>query len=103
MRESLRGLHGKMLLQVVEEAPETQDVWGHTGELLDRFARGCALVTVALVEGVPEGPFPEMELAASRGPHRLLRLRVLSAPRALGFADPMDELVLLRGALSTVA
>lgn len=103
LREALRGLHGKLLLQVVEEAPATRDTWGETGELLDRFARGCALVTVALVEGRPEGPFPEMELAESRGPHRLLRMRALSAPSALGFADPMDELVLLRGALSTVA
>ena len=103
MRESLRGLHAKLLLQVVEEAPSTEALWGETGEVLDRFGRGCALVTVALVEGAPEGPFPEMELAGSRGPHRLLRMRALSAPRPLGFADPMDELVLLRGALSTVA
>ncbi len=103
MRETLRGLHAKMLLQVVEEAPGTAEVWGQTGELLDRFSRGAALVTVALVEGAPEGPFPEMELAQGRGPHRLLRMRPLSAPRPLGFTDPMDELVLLRGALSVLA
>lgn len=103
LREALRGLHGKMLLQVVEEEPSTPATWDETSDVLDRFGRGCALVTVALVEGEPEGPFPEMELAQSRGPHRLLRMRPLSKPTTMGFTDPMDELVLLRGALSTVA
>lgn len=101
LRDSLRGLHAKMLLQVVEERPTTPDVWAETGEALDRFARGAALVTVALVPGTPEGPFPEMELAESRGAHRLLRCRVLSAPQPLGFADLLDEAVILRGALAT--
>ncbi|MFL1461506.1 hypothetical protein ACI6QG_04835 [Roseococcus sp. DSY-14] len=103
MRESLRGLHAKMLLQVVEEAPGTAAAWAETADLLDRFARGAALVTVAVVEGRPEGPFPEMEMAQQKGPHRLLRMRPLSALAGLGFADPLDEVVLLRGALSTVA
>lgn len=102
LRESLRGLHGKMLLQVAEEEVGTEAVFAATAEVVDRVARNARLAVVALVGGEPEGPFPEMELARSLGPHRLLRARTLSEARAGGYADPLDEVVLLRGALATV-
>jgi hypothetical protein len=102
LREALRGLHGKMLYQITPEEEGTEAVFAETAETLDRLARGVALATVALVPGKPEGPFPEMELARSIGPHRLLRARVLGAAPTGPFADPLDEVVLLRGALSVV-
>lgn len=101
LRDSLRGLHGKLLLQLTEEEPETPRLFAETAAMLDRLSRGAALVTIAIVEGPPDGPFPEMELAESRGAHRLLRCRPLSRPQGTAFADPMDELVMLRGAIST--
>lgn len=101
LREGLRGLHGKLLLQLTEEEPETPHIFAETAAMLDRLSRGALLVTISIVEGPPEGPFPEMELAESRGPHRLLRCRPLSRPSGTAFADPLDELVMLRGAIST--
>jgi hypothetical protein len=100
LREGLRGLHGKLLLQLVEEDRDTARTFAQTAEFLDRTARGATLVTVALVEGSPEGPFPEMELAEAAGPHRLLRCRTLSGTDGIGFADPLDDAVILRGALA---
>ncbi|MCU0889696.1 MAG: papain-like cysteine peptidase [Rubritepida sp.] len=100
LREALRGLHGKLLFQLVEEDRDSARVFAETAEFLDRTARGAALVTVALVEGEPEGPFPEMELAEALGPHRLLRCRTLSAPEGIDFEDPLDAAVILRGALA---
>jgi hypothetical protein len=100
LREGLRGLHGKLLLQLVEEDRDSVQVFAQTAEFLDRTARGATLVTVALVEGQPEGPFPEMELAETLGPHRYLRCRTLSGTEGLGFADPLDDAVILRGALA---
>ena len=99
-REALRGLHGKLLLQVIEENGRSAAVFEDTCDMLDRSARGAILVTVALVEGAPPGPFPEMELAQTRGAHRYLRARTLSRATGSAFADPLDEIVLLRGALS---
>lgn len=101
MREALHGLHGKMLVQVTEEFDNTRDVFAETAEFLDRTARGAALVTIAVVEGKPEGPFPEMELAESLGPHRLLRCRLLGAAHEITYLDPLDEVVMLRGALAS--
>ena len=68
--------------------------------MLDRSARGAILVTIAIVAGPPSGPFPEMELAQARGVHRFLRCHTLSEPEGLGYPDPLDEIVLLRGALA---
>lgn len=102
MRETLRGLHGKMLYQITPEDEATEAVFAETAATLDRLSRGVALATVALLPGRPEGPFPEMELARSIGPHRLLRARALGGAPAGAFSDPLDEVVLLRGALSTV-
>lgn len=100
MRDSLRGLHGKLLLQVVEEEDNTADVFAETAEFLDRSSRGATLVTIALVEGRPEGPFPEMEMALVQGPHRLLRCRPLSPIQGIAFRDVLDDVVMLRGALA---
>jgi hypothetical protein len=100
LREALRGLHGKLLVQLVEEEPNTADVFAETAEFLDRSARGATLVTVALVEGRPEGPFPEMELGMVQGPHRLLRCRPLSLIQGIAFRDVLDDVVMLRGALA---
>lgn len=102
LRDTLRGLHGKMLYQVTEEDADTAQVFAETAEVLDRSARGVALATVSLVGGRPDGPFPEMELAQALGPHRLLRARTLSGAPMGPFADPLDEVILLRGALATV-
>ncbi len=102
LREALRGLHGKMLFQITSEDVNTQAVFAETAETLDRLTRGVALATVALVPGKPEGPFPEMELAQALGPHRLLRARVLGAAPMGPFTDPLDEVVVLRGALSVI-
>lgn len=99
-REALRGLHGKLLFQVVDENPRSIPTFEDTADMLDRVARGAVLVTVALVEGPPNGPFPEMELAQTRGVHRYLRARIISEPAGIGFDDPLDEVVLLRGALA---
>jgi hypothetical protein len=99
-REALRGLHGKMLLQVVEENPNSLATFADTAAMLDRSSRGVILVTVALVEGAPPGPFPEMELGEMRGVHRYLRARVISEATGIAYADPLDEIVLLRGALA---
>ncbi|WP_431303564.1 hypothetical protein [Sediminicoccus sp. BL-A-41-H5] len=98
-REALRGLHGKLLLQVVEENANSASTFADTADMLDRSARGVILVTIALVEGPPPGPFPEMELAQTRGVHRYLRARVISEQEGIAFTDPLDEIVLLRGAL----
>jgi len=99
-REALRGLHGKMLLQVVDENPNSPATFEDTADMLDRVGRGVILVTVALVDGPPPGPFPEMELARTRGVHRYLRARILSEAAGIGFTDPLDEIILLRGALA---
>ncbi|MEI6159897.1 MAG: DUF1796 family putative cysteine peptidase [Roseococcus sp.] len=99
-REALRGLHGKLLLQVTEENERSLPAFEDTADMLDRSARGAILVTVVLVEGPPSGPFPEMELAQTRGVHRYLRARVISEPEGTAFPDPLDEIVLLRGALA---
>lgn len=99
-REALRGLHGKLLLQVVEENANSVATFADTADMLDRSARGVILVTVALVEGAPPGPFPEMELGQTRGVHRYLRARVISEHQGIAFRDPLDEIVLLRGALA---
>lgn len=99
-REALRGLHGKLLFQVTEENDRSIPTFEDTADMLDRTARGAILVTVALVDGAPAGPFPEMELARTRGVHRYLRARVVSEPAGIGFLDPLDEVVLLRGALA---
>ena len=99
-REALRGLHGKLLLQITDENPRSVLVFEETADMLDRSARGAILVTVALVDGPPDGPFPEMELATTRGAHRYLRCRTLSVPQGTAFLDPLDEIVLLRGALA---
>jgi hypothetical protein len=99
-REALRGLHGKLLLQVTDETSRSIPAFEDTADMLDRSARGAILVTVALVEGPPSGPFPEMELAHTRGVHRYLRARILSEPVGTAFPDPLDEIVLLRGALA---
>lgn len=101
MREALRGLHGKLLIQVTEEFENTREVFADTAEFLDRSARGATLVTIALVEGPPEGPFPEMELAEALGPHRLLRCRPLAGTQEIAYTDPLDEVVMLRGALAS--
>lgn len=103
MREALRGLHGKLLLQVTEEYENTRQVFTETAEFLDRTARGATLVTIALIEGPPEGPFPEMELAESFGPHRLLRCRPLAGTQDIAYIDPLDEVVMLRGAMASPA
>jgi len=99
-REALRGLHGKLLFQVTEENDRSLPTFEDTADMLERSARGAILVTVALVEGPPDGPFPEMELAQTRGVHRYLRARVASEAAGTSFADPLDEVVLLRGALA---
>lgn len=99
-REALRGLHGKLLLQVVEENRNSAATFADTAAMLDRSARGVILVTIGLVEGAPPGPFPEMELGEARGAHRYLRARTISEPAGIAFADPLDEIVLLRGALA---
>lgn len=99
-REALRGLHGKLLLQVTEETDESLAAFEDTADMLNRSARGAVLVTVALMDGPPTGPFPEMELGETRGPHRYLRCRTLSTPEGSIFPDPLDEIVLLRGALA---
>lgn len=99
-REALRGLHGKMLLQLVEENERSLPTFEDTADMLERSARGAILVTVALVPGPPSGPFPEIELAQTRGVHRYLRARILSEPAGTSFPDPLDEIVLLRGALA---
>lgn len=99
-REALRGLHGKLLLQITDESERSLPAFEDTADMLDRSARGAVLVTVALVEGPPVGPFPEMELAQTRGAHRYLRARMLSEPEGTSFPDPLDEIVLLRGALA---
>lgn len=101
LRDALRGLHTKLLVQVTEEFDNTRDVFAETAEFLDRSARGAVLVTIAVVEGPPEGPFPEMELAESLGPHRLLRCRPLAGAQDISFVDPLDEVVMLRGALAS--
>lgn len=101
VREALRGLHGKLLIQVTEEFDNTRETFVETAEFLDRSARGATLVTIALVEGPPEGPFPEMELAESLGPHRLLRCRPLAGTQEIAYLDPLDEVVMLRGALAS--
>lgn len=103
MREALRGMHGKLLLQVTEELDNTREVFAETAEFLDRSARGATLVTIAVVEGEPEGPFPEMELAESFGAHRLLRCRLLGGTQEIAYLDPLDEVVMLRGALASPA
>jgi hypothetical protein len=100
LRDSLRGLHGKLLIQVVEEEENTASVFAETAEFLDRTARGATLVTIALVEGRPEGPFPEMEMGMALGPHRLLRCRPLSLIQGIAFRDVLDDVVILRGALA---
>jgi len=100
-REALRGLHGKLLLQVTEEFDNTREVFTETAEFLDRSARGATLVTIAVVEGEPEGPFPEMELAESFGPHRMLRCKLLAGTQEIAYLDPLDEVVMLRGALAS--
>ncbi len=102
MRDSLRALHGKMLLQVTEEDPATPHLFLETAELLERTSRGVALVTIALVEGTPDGLFPEMEPSLRQGKHQLLRCRPVSTPGGLAFGDPLDEVVLLRGAMAGV-
>jgi hypothetical protein len=103
LRQALRGLHGKMLFQLAEETPDTLAIFAETAALLDRMARGAALAMVVLLPGPPEGPFPEMELAESFGPHRLLRCRTLSeAEEAGAYPDPLDEVVMMRGALACV-
>ncbi|UPY38056.1 DUF1796 family putative cysteine peptidase [Sediminicoccus sp. KRV36] len=99
-REALRGLHGKLLLQVTQETERSLPTFEDTADMLDRSARGAILVTVALVEGPPAGPFPEMELAQTRGVHRYLRARTISEVKGTAFVDPLDEIVLLRGALA---
>lgn len=99
-REALRGLHGKLLLQIVEENDRSLPAFEDTCDMLDRSARGAILVTIALVEGPPSGPFPEMELGKTHGVHRYLRCRTLSEPSGIGYTDPLDEIVLLRGALA---
>lgn len=99
-REALRGLHGKLLLQVTEENDRSLLAFEDTADMLERSARGAILVTVGLVPGPPGGPFPEMELAQTRGVHRYLRARVLSEPEGTAFPDPLDEIVLMRGALA---
>lgn len=99
-REALRGLHGKLLLQVVEENANSLATFADTADMLDRSARGVILATIALVDGPPSGPFPEMELAETRGTHRYLRARVVSEQEGIAFKDPLDEVVLLRGALA---
>ena len=99
-REALRGLHGKLLLQITDETDRSLPAFEDTADMLDRSARGAILVTVALVEGPPSGPFPEMELAKAYGPHRYLRCRTISVPEGTAFTDPLDEIVLLRGAMA---
>ncbi|WP_424813150.1 hypothetical protein [Roseococcus sp. YIM B11640] len=99
-RDALRGLHGKMLLQISEENSRSLPAFEDTADMLDRSARGAILVTIAMVPGTPNGPFPEMELHKTRGPHRYLRCHTLSKPKGIGFADLLDEVVLLRGALA---
>jgi hypothetical protein len=99
-REALRGLHGKLLLQVVEEDANSVATFADTADMLDRSSRGVILVTIGLVAGAPPGPFPEMELGQTRGVHRYLRARVISEPMGIAFTDPLDEIVLLRGALA---
>jgi len=99
-REAMRGLHGKLLMQVTDETTESQQSFNETCDMLDRLARGAILVTIVMVDGPPSGPFPEMELAQTRGAHRFIRCHTLSRPKGIGFADMLDEVVLLRGALA---
>jgi hypothetical protein len=99
-RDALRGLHGKMLVQVLEEDDQTAEVFAETGEVLDRVARGAHLVTVAKLEGAPAGPFPEIELSEVRGAHRLLRCRTLSRMTGLAHEDQLDDVVIFRGLLA---
>ncbi|MDB5416063.1 MAG: hypothetical protein JWR10_4398 [Rubritepida sp.] len=99
-REALRGLHGKLILQVTEETGRSLAAFEDTCDMLDRSARGAILVTIAVVEGSPSGPFPEMELSKARGVHRFLRCHTLSEASGTGYGDPLDEVVLLRGALA---
>jgi hypothetical protein len=99
-RDALRGLHGKLLLQITDETGRSLPAFEDTCDMLDRSARGAILVTIAVVPGSPSGPFPEMELSRARGQHRFLRCHTLSEPKGIGYADPIDDIVLLRGALA---
>jgi hypothetical protein len=99
-RDALRGLHGKLLLQITDETGRSLPAFEDTCDMLDRSARGAILVTIAVVPGSPSGPFPEMELSRARGQHRFLRCHTLSEPKGIGYADVIDEVVLLRGALA---
>ncbi|WP_421995235.1 hypothetical protein [Roseococcus sp.] len=100
LRDALRGLHGKLLLQVTDETGASLAAFEDTCDMLDRSARGAILVTIAVVPGSPSGPFPEMELSRARGQHRFLRCHTLSEPQGIGYGDLIDEVVLLRGALA---
>lgn len=99
-RASLRSLSSKLVLQVAPEGADPGGEFLRTTDVLDGIGRNIHFVMVSLLPGNAEGPFPEVEPALARGAHRLLRMKLLSRFENTEARDPMDEVVLLRAALS---
>ncbi|MCX7373298.1 MAG: hypothetical protein NTW56_12835, partial [Alphaproteobacteria bacterium] len=71
-----------------------------TADLLDSYGRNVTFVMVSLLPDHAQGPFPEVEPALRHGPHRLLRMRMVSALDNAQALDMLDEVVMLRAVLA---
>lgn len=98
-RRSTRSLASKLVLQVVREGTDPGREFLQTAEVLEGIGRNIHFVMISLLPGATEGPFPEVEPALARGPHRLLRARLMSPLQGMQSRDLLDEVVLLRAAL----
>lgn len=99
-RANLRGLSSKLVLQVAPEGSDPGREFQQTADLLDSFGRNVTFVMVSLLPDHAEGPFPEIEPALRHGPHRLLRMRILSPLDNAQALDMLDEVVMLRAVLA---
>ena len=99
-RASIRGLAAKLVLQVAPEGDDPVAEFARTADLLDGLGRSFRFVMVSILPDFAAGPFPEVEPAARRGRHRLLRVRMLAPIIGIEPLDRMDELVMLRAVLA---
>ncbi len=99
-RQSMRGLAGKIVLQVAPEGDDPGRDFQRTARALEVIGRSFQFVMVSLLPSHATGPFPEVEPAGIDGRHRLLRLRMLGPIVGVDAVDMLDDLVLLRAALA---
>jgi hypothetical protein len=95
-RSALQGPRRSVLLQCLRDHPDNHKAFSVTVRALTSYAPNAILNVFLFDETDSSLPVPRLEIVQAIGPHRLLRLTPVSQRRPLSFADPLDELAMLR-------